>query len=162
LEIIAPFEPAHYKWSTNSGYTQGLWTLFHIITVGVVEWNRLIGEDYIDELAIKTPEASKAIRNYIEHFFACEECRTNFILGYDSCSFDRCNRLHNDAETVTEWSQLPLWLFEVHNSVNVRLLKEKGERENWTPSHQDEVDKTWPRRIDCPKVRNFASSLVYC
>lgn len=157
LEIVDKFPPPHKKWSEGCshgekgmGYTCGLWELFHIVTVGFVEWNRLITTDDWT-LVAGSEEAALTIRNYVEHFFACEVCRMNFLMEFDTCAFDRCNRLNNDAGTVAEWKELPLWLAETHNAVNVRLMKEKLEREKTTPTLQDEIDKQWPARDDCPR-----------
>lgn len=95
-------------------------------------------------------EVAVTLRNYIEHFFGCEVCRENFLHGFDTCSRDRCSRLHHHADTQSEWVQLPLWLFEVHNGVNVRLMRERAEREKWTPTHEDEIKAEWPPRDECP------------
>ena len=49
------------------------------------------------------------------------------------------------------WAQLPVWLFESHNSVNVRLLHEKYDDEKLgVPTHGDEVKVMWPSRKECP------------
>ena len=83
-------------------------------------------------------------------------CQENFLKAYDSCSFDRCNRLkpHTDDDEndsyPTDWEQLPLWLWETHNAVNVRLLHERADREGKTVTAQDEVDVRWPSRLECP------------
>jgi hypothetical protein len=73
---------------------------------------------------------------------------------YDSCAHDRCTRLGSDAkglvsEKQTSWAQLPLWLFEAHNGVNVRLVKEKAERDKRTATKQEELDALWPSKREC-------------
>jgi thiol-disulfide isomerase/thioredoxin len=156
MDIVYRFAPDKMKWSKGctqgtrgAGYTCGLWELFHIATVGVTEWNQLSLIDPI--MAIGVEEAAVTIRDYIEHFFGCEVCRMNFMAAFDSCAHDRCHRLDNNAASVEKWRELPLWLFETHNSVNLRLLHEKGEREEFTPTLQDEINKQWPARDDCPQ-----------
>ena len=137
------------QWSKGCSYTCGLWELFHIVTVGAVEWNLMIVDgDW--ELYQGVAAAAETLRNYIENFFACDVCRVNFLHAYDACRFDRCHRLHDSAETREQWMELPLWLFETHNSVNVRLMKEAAEREHRSPTHQDEIDKHWPPLEYCP------------
>ena len=49
VQVAERFPPPHNKWSDactkgvkGMGYTCGLWELFHIMTVGVVEWNLMI------------------------------------------------------------------------------------------------------------------------
>jgi hypothetical protein len=72
-------------------------------------------------MAIGVEEAAVTIRDYIENFFGCEVCRQNFMKAFDSCAHDRCTRLDNNATTMDQWRELPLWLVETHNSVNARL-----------------------------------------
>jgi thiol-disulfide isomerase/thioredoxin len=154
METVFRFAPPKMKWSKGcthgtrgAGYTCGLWNLFHIVTVGVTEWNQLSLVD--PSMAIGVEEAAVTIRNYVENFFGCEVCRMNFMAAFDSCAHDRCTRLDNNATSMSEWRELPLWLFETHNSVNIRLLHEKGEREDFAPTPQDEINKRWPARDSC-------------
>lgn len=155
--ILDQYIPAKPLWSDScskgdpdAGYTCGLWELFHAMTIGLVEHNVMNHE----LKRISTDDAAHTLRDYIKHFFGCIECRNNFLAMYDSCAHDRCKRLVNDAnglvkEKHTSWAQLPLWLFEAHNAVNVRLMKEKAERNKQTPSKQNELDVLWPSRQEC-------------
>jgi thiol oxidase len=156
IAIADRLPPPKKTWSlgcthgrTGAGYTCGLWELFHMITAGVVERNQLAVID--QSIPIGVEDAAVTIRDYVENFFGCEVCRMNFVAAFDSCAHDRCTRLDNNATTVDKWRELPLWLFETHNSVNVRLLHEKAEREGFTPTSQDDIDKEWPARDDCPQ-----------
>mmetsp|Transcript_14564 Transcript_14564/g.22772 ORF Transcript_14564/g.22772 Transcript_14564/m.22772 type:complete len:411 (+) Transcript_14564:339-1571(+) len=180
-------EDSSYSWSTvcsppakdgaAGGYTCGLWQLFHILSMGVVEWNVLVTDDY---QTISTMEVADLMRNYIDHFFGCEECRTNFLNEYDSCAFRRCERLsHNHTKSRNESRQLPLWLWETHNAINLRLYHERVEREqeeeeahggsNMTTmtrvTLEDKEDALWPHRQDCPTCWNedgtFQEDAVY-
>jgi len=128
------------------GYTCGLWELFHIMTIGLVEKNHALSKP------ISTMHAAESLNKYVEHFFACEECRHNFNAVYDSCSFDRCNRLNwNETKSgEIHWKQLPLWLWEVHNDVNTRLMKENNIRLGLPePTFEDQQIALWPSRNDC-------------
>lgn len=159
-KTIEPFKPEETDWSPSCthenglpGYTCGLWELFHIMTVGLVEWNKQGDNKWI---MIPTDTAADALRDYIANFFGCEVCQHNFLSAYEACAFDRCNRLkpqfdddEND-EFPTDWVQLPLWLWETHNAVNVRLMHERAEREGRTVTAQDEDDVRWPSRQECP------------
>lgn len=147
--------PASNKWSKSCtkgvpgmGFSCGLWDLFHIMSVGVVEWNMMLNDDQLD-LIIGTDHAAEILRNFIYHFFGCEVCRTNFLAAYDSCSLDRCNRLHSDLIGLEHWLLFPVWLHETHNAVNVRLLKEQGERNHRVPTQQELIQKEWPSRSSC-------------
>ena len=46
--------------------------------------------------------------------------------------------------------QFPLWLWETHNDVRVRLMHEKAARESRIASKEDEIAVQWPSRDDCP------------
>lgn len=135
------------KGVSGAGYTCGLWELFHIITIGVIEWN-LVSHD-----RIATEDAADAIRDYIEYFFMCNECRKNFLTMYDACQFQRCERLSSDVsdDAMGSWKQLPLWLWEVHNDVNVRLLTEERKDKGLSEATLEEVQMArWPSNRDCP------------
>merc|ERR1740139_488175 len=138
------------KWSTDctksneyAGYTCGLWELFHIMSIGVVEWNKN-GRDRISTL-----HAGDVHREFIANFFSCEVCQLHFLKMYDECSFGRCDRLTEEASSLTEWREFPLWLWEMHNDVNVRLMKEEAERTGREVTLEDEDNARWPSKESC-------------
>jgi hypothetical protein len=132
----------------GAGYTCGLWQLFHIMTIGLVERNKSVS---IGD-RISTIDAAITLRNYIEHFFACEECRRNYLEMYDSCGFDHCHLLTGSITVSNDWEQLSLWLHEVHNDVRVRTLTESLSRQGLSPPSLDEIQSVqWPPRNKCPK-----------
>eukprot|EP00571_Detonula_confervacea_P010571 CAMPEP_0172305988 /NCGR_PEP_ID=MMETSP1058-20130122/7169_1 /TAXON_ID=83371 /ORGANISM="Detonula confervacea, Strain CCMP 353" /LENGTH=462 /DNA_ID=CAMNT_0013017755 /DNA_START=241 /DNA_END=1626 /DNA_ORIENTATION=+ len=145
-----PSEPS-WAWRTctygdnKMGYTCGLWELFHIMSVGVVEYNQ-------HNPPIATRHASETLRNYIDHFFQCDVCRINFLSMYDTCAFDGCHRLStNPSLSEQEWRELPLWLWETHNDVNVRLLGERLDQNKETKPNQWESQQArWPPLFACP------------
>lgn len=92
----------------------------------------------------------QTLRSYVEHFFGCEVCRVNFLRDYDDCAFHRCERLSMEIGSLQDWKELPFWLFEVHNGVNSRLMKERAERENREPTQEELTAVQWPARNDCP------------
>ncbi|KAL3930910.1 MAG: hypothetical protein SGBAC_011557 [Bacillariaceae sp.] len=130
----------------GTGYTCGLWQLFHIVTIGAIEWNSM-SPNTSQQL---TPRhVADRIRGFVEHFFQCEECRMHFLHEYDSCSYDQCNRLTNTkVDDPSKWRELPLWLYETHNGVNARLRKERliadEEVEDTTPQ-----EVLWPPKEWC-------------
>ena len=143
---------------TGAGYTCGLWHLFHIMTIGLVEWNKAVS---IGD-RISTINAAIALRNYIEHFFACEECRRNFLQMYDSCGFDHCHLLTGSISVNYDWEQLSLWLFEVHNDIRVRTLAESFFRQGLLePTRDDKQLVRWPPISKCPECwRDDGSTLL--
>ena len=157
MEVLDQFPPASNEWSLSCthgveamGYTCGLWELFHITTVGVVEYNDQVVVDDAYSFYM-TEQVADVLRNYISNFFGCEVCRMNFLQAYDNCALDRCNRLQATVGDLSAWKQLPLWLFETHNAVNVRLMKEQAERDGHETTFQDEMNAQWPSRLECPK-----------
>ena len=155
--VLDQHPPESTSWSEacshgdpDAGYTCGLWEMFHTMTVGVVNYNMMVPE----QRRISTEEAALTLRNYIENFFGCIECRKNFLATFDSCAFDRCTRLEKDALGIAQnkqkaWVELPLWLFEVHNDVNVRLVQEKAKRENRVATKKEEAAALWPLKEEC-------------
>lgn len=139
------------------GFTCGLWETFHVATMGMVHFNK----EQVDESLLLAPEnVARVIRDFIDYFFQCSECRENFLRMYDSCGHNRCDRLKKRAklgakvaeteeQQIMEWEETSLWLFEVHNAVNVRLLREKGERENTQVTVNDVVEAHWPSYAEC-------------
>lgn len=156
IALVDQYPPKKKTWSLSCtrgipsmGYTCGLWELFHIMTIGLVEYNAMLGAE--DDYPYYRPaDGGAVIRDFVEHFFDCEVCRTHFLASYDACAYEGCKRLTSYVGEVIEWIELPMWLFEFHNGVNVRLMKERAEREGWTPTLQDEINVHWPSRKDCP------------
>lgn len=154
VKEVGHSEPV-YRWRTctygdnNMGYTCGLWSLFHIMSVGLVEYNR-----HNTRSPIPTMQASEILRNYVEHFFQCEVCRLNFLSMYDTCALDGCQRLSNQAsQNEADWRELPLWLLETHNDVNARLMKERlqNNKDKEEPPSAWEVQQSqWPSLNACP------------
>lgn len=143
------------SWSENCskgvmgvGYTCGLWELFHVVTVGIVQWN-IMAHDRISTL-----DAADILKDYIENYFTCDECRKNFVTMYESCQFQRCERLSTNVSNEEEinWKQLPLWLWETHNDVNVRLLHEERKAAGLLKAtFAEEQQARWPSKNDCYK-----------
>jgi hypothetical protein len=95
-------------------------------------------------------DSAVVLKDFVENFFGCEVCRVHFLQGFNGCAYDGCNRLIDHVGTIEDWMQLPMWLYEFHNGVNIRLMKEKAEREGRIPTPEDEIAVQWPSRKDCP------------
>ena len=158
ITILDEYSPPSQVWSLScsrgeidAGFTCGLWELFHAVTVGVVDYNRAAA---FHRNRIATEDVARSIRYFVEAFFPCEICRQNFIAMFDSCAFRRCEVLHlHISNNEIDWIQLPLWLLDTHNGVNVRLMKEKAKQENRLSriTMEDERAVSWPRLKDCPR-----------
>jgi hypothetical protein len=113
-----------------------------------VEWNALATDA---EQWLVPMEVADSLRNFIEHFFQCDDCRVHFLSEYDACGHDRCNRLVSKKEfsTISDWKQLPLWLYETHNGVNTRLRQERLD-------NKEEKDTTSRWQVQWPPVYQCA------
>ena len=171
INIVNKYQTGDISWSkscggneSGSGYTCGLWELFHVISVGLVEHNNISSSV---DLRISPLKAAGSLRNFIEHFFGCTECVEHFISMYDSCWNDWCKLLDHDLSdgANSQWRNFPLWIWDVHNNVNVRLMKENSERKQFKLSESDETSALWPSRIDCTECWNddhtYNSDAVY-
>jgi len=149
----------------DSPMTCGMWTLFHIITVGVVEYNSgLPIEDLRNYLVVEPMTVADTLRDFIQHFFLCEACSTHFVQEYKNCKYGQCHRLptpktkslklrknKSSEEYVKEWKELPLWLLETHNGVNLRLAQERKQEAKLPFSAQDQQSVLWPPVRECPQ-----------
>ena len=156
LQVIDGIKLDSTEWSLSctkgdhhKGYTCGLWSLFHVMAVGVAEYN--LKQDRNSMNQISTLDAANSLRNYILHFFGCEDCRKNFVASYDNCDFGRCERLSHEPGSDAASKELALWLWEMHNAVNVRLEREKAQREGRArPKADEQREVIFPSWKDCP------------
>ena len=150
-----------------TGYSCGMWKLLHVVTVGVAEQRgglNLIESGMLGENSrVFSPiEAADAIRDYIAEFYNCAVCKKNFVANYDDCNNNRrCDRLTEDVEeaSLADWKELPVWLWEVHNEVSIRIGQEEEKRRSTrlifkVSIFQKKVDKPqialiWPNMDQC-------------
>jgi len=150
----------HTTWSAQcskgvdgAGYLCGMWSLFHIISIGVIERHRAVlgARDQI-----LTENVALTLRNYIEHFVSCEECRHYFVEMFDSCGFNHCRRLKQPQKLPPpeSWQEFPLWLWEVHNHINVKLVEAKLKASNVVASSDELNAALWPSPEHCPQCKS--------
>uniref|UniRef100_A0AAF5Q476 Sulfhydryl oxidase n=1 Tax=Wuchereria bancrofti TaxID=6293 RepID=A0AAF5Q476_WUCBA len=101
------------------GYSCGLWTTFHALTVQAYK-NGLNDSKFVPI----TPLV--AIRNWVNNFFGCQHCREHF-LRMTTQTFRMESQVHQPEDTF-------MYLWQVHNIVNARL---RG---------QDTEDPEFPKR----------------
>ncbi|CAK9108514.1 unnamed protein product [Durusdinium trenchii] len=77
-------------------------------------------------------EAQAFVRTFVDNFLTCKECRQRFLWDYDQCNYGRCR--------FQDWRDLPLWLWRVHNAVNLHVAGK----------HESSPDRRWPMYQDCP------------
>ncbi|CAG9537260.1 unnamed protein product [Cercopithifilaria johnstoni] len=88
------------------GYTCGLWTLFHALTLQAYK-NGLNDSKFVPI----TPLI--AIRNWVNHFFGCQHCREHF-LRMTTRTFSMESKVHHPEDVF-------MYLWQAHNIVNARL-----------------------------------------
>ncbi|MCO5552899.1 hypothetical protein L7F22_006418 [Adiantum nelumboides] len=98
------------------GYSCGLWLLLHAVSVRVE-----------DSLASST---FRTICSFISSFFTCKECREHFL---EFCSSAKMK--------VSSRRQLVVWLWNVHNEVNIRVGNEEASSGTGDPKF---LKQLWP------------------
>ncbi|XP_030039866.1 sulfhydryl oxidase 1 isoform X2 [Manduca sexta] len=107
------------------GYTCGLWTLFHTLTINAAQ-----------KPGVEGPKVLKAMHGYVKHFFGCTECSEHF----------QAMAARNRIFDVKENDKAVLWLWISHNEVNLRLAGDITE----DPEHPK---IQFPSATRCPECR---------
>jgi hypothetical protein len=131
-----------------------LWQLFYIMSVGLVEYNLMIGSEdpsVLEAVSVSTVHLAETWRNFVQEFFACEECRRHLVKDYDGCGYEHGSSLSSHAHNYDQWIQMPTWWFEMHNAVNHRLVRERAAREQRTVSDEEVQQSQWPSQQVFPK-----------
>eukprot|EP00978_Attheya_sp_CCMP212_P014329 scaffold36408_cov53-Attheya_sp.AAC.2 len=142
------------------GFTCGLWDLFHMLSLGAgIPVHQIYG--WRSGYLTSPQHVGETIRNFIALFFPCDVCRWNFLDMYDNCGHRHCKRLitsmpallHDDEKITPEIAgrELALWLWEVHNAINIRLMRESAERENRIVSDEEKLAGQFPTMLLCNK-----------
>jgi len=137
------------------GFTCGLWNLFHILTIGSSKpEHELYG--FHRGYFVSSHHVAASIADFVAYFFSCDVCRTNFLRMYESCGHGHCERLKSEiAVGPSDGSdparmELALWLWEVHNSVNARLMEEAAMRQNREVTTEETMASKFPTKKLCP------------
>jgi hypothetical protein len=162
--------------------TCGTWELFHAVTVGVVEYNKLsLAEKRASHIA---PEAAATIiRDYVFQFGMDGDNDTasrHFLPMANAClakhclkppkptrsffSFDRSSAATANATSssssppvVEDWIRLPIWMSQVHTDINVLVQAEKSAYSSSgrrRATLQQHMDAAWPPHNYCPSCWN--------
>ena len=123
------------------GYSCGLWSLLHIVSVGVAERHgSVLGSSRITVL-----QSGEVVRSFIETFFiGCQSCRVLFIDLYDEHA-EKSLAL-DVAEPNDDWRSLAIWLWDIHNEITIRVKsvnRMKGNRRMALSS------SLWPSGSEC-------------
>lgn len=108
-EIMEPVRNIAPRWigcrgseEKFGGYSCGLWSLWHYLTVAQLE----VGEGESDEVL-------RAMISYVRNFFGCRECSSHFLQMVK-------NGTVIDSQ-VDNYEEAVLFLWRKHNEVNLRL-----------------------------------------
>ncbi|XP_022881976.1 sulfhydryl oxidase 2-like isoform X1 [Olea europaea var. sylvestris] len=112
------------------GFSCGLWVLLPSLSVRVDD-----GESHM---------AFTAVCDFIHSFFICEECRQHF---YDMCS--------SVSTPFKKSREFVLWLWNAHNKVNERLMKEEASLGTGDPKFPKVI---WPPKQLCPSCYRSQNS----
>lgn len=91
------------------GYTCGLWTLFHFLTVQTTSSDHNSNADPLEVL--------RGIYGFVKHFFGCSHCSQHF---QEMAQRENIWNIKSNEEAV-------LWLWSAHNQVNKRLAGDDTE-----------------------------------
>lgn len=149
----------------GGGFTCGMWKLIHTMTVGLAEYRGGMnvikaGMARSDSSYFSPEEAGDVLREYVANFLPCTDCAKHFTEKYDDCSYRRCHRLHDNAETASDadWKELAKYMWEFHNEVSIRILHEQadaarkqisGEIGPGAASRADEIRVIFPSLAQC-------------
>jgi hypothetical protein len=64
---------------SSSGYTCGLWSLFHMLALNSDSSENAAVSSSSGDCIVTDRETFEGIREFIEHFFGCEVCRDHFL-----------------------------------------------------------------------------------
>lgn len=122
------------------GYSCGLWSLLHIVSVGVAErHSSVLGSSRISVL-----QSGEVVKSFIETFFiGCQSCRVLFMDLYDEHA-EKSLALKN-AESNEDWRSLAIWFWDIHNEITIRssVKRMKGKRRMALSS------SLWPSGSEC-------------
>jgi thiol-disulfide isomerase/thioredoxin len=135
-------------------FSCGLWYLFHIVSVGVPERHKaVLGHRH----RVSTQHAAETLIGYIDNFFGwCPHCREQTLDLYKSCAFNSCRRFrvrHSDPKNRPPehtWKEFPLWLWEVHNEINKRIVIVEARTLGRKPTRSEIESSRWPPVGACP------------
>ena len=120
--------------SNEDPYSCGIWSFLHTISVGVAERHRsVVGNSE----RVSVQHAGRSIRAFIDTFYSgCDSCKRSWLELYDEAY---SSALPNQITGIDEqWKQLAIWIWEVHNEINIRRQRNKNP-----------TALLWPRREEC-------------
>uniref|UniRef100_A0A914H3W3 Sulfhydryl oxidase n=1 Tax=Globodera rostochiensis TaxID=31243 RepID=A0A914H3W3_GLORO len=131
--VTAEWEHCKGSRTIFRGFTCGLWTAFHAMTV-----QAYLGKE---QNPLKT---LKAIQGWVANFFSCSGCRRHFM-EMTTKTFPM------EASNVKKPEDVVLYLWKAHNIVNKRLYDDKQTEDPQFPKEQ------FPPTYLCPECQKSAT-----
>ena len=135
-----------------ASFSCGLWSLFHIVSVGVPERQAaVLGH----RTRVTTTHVAETLKDYITHFFPwCPQCREQFLQLYGNCAFNRCRRFKQrkgkQRPSEQTFQEFPIWLWEVHNDINEKLMAKEAHKLHKRKATAAELERSrWPPKDAC-------------
>lgn len=152
---------ADITWSTrcgaeaNGGFACGLWSLLHVLSIGVAERHTSV-VGVVERVSVIY--AGQVMRTFIDKFFVgCSACRDLWIQLYDDtcCALQGTDnvklRISEGGKTIDEWRSLAIWIWEIHNEVTVRRDQLAGKGYYHKQPRMEPASSLWPTKKECPK-----------
>lgn len=148
LKVVQRHSQQEFTWSSqctasvHGGFNCGVWSLLHILTVGVAERHSFV---LGDTESVSIISAGQVIRSFIEQLFLdCESCRDLWIELFD----ENCSGMYEIAISKERnanegkidddgWKFLALCVWKMHN--------------DYRQHNMDPPTSLWPTHTDCPK-----------
>ena len=140
------------------GFTCGLWDLLHILSIGAsVPIHRVYG--FRSGYHVAPLQVAEVMKRFISNFFACDVCRWNFVKMYERGGHRLHERLVDTMPELTDKStdtqteigkELAIWLWEVHNSINVRIMREQAIAQHRNVTKAESLAAVFPPKELCP------------
>jgi hypothetical protein len=127
------------------GYECGLWSLVHILSIGVAERHTsVVGADE----RVSVMYAGKVMRTFIDNFYTrCSACRNLWIRLYD----DSISTAPEGDGDIDDWRHLAIWIWEIHNEITVRRDQSAGKGYKGLDLRMAPSISLWPTKTECPK-----------
>lgn len=137
-EVSAEYRSCKGSKPYSRGYSCGLWTLFHSLTLSIPNIDQ--GVENPGKIVLS------GIKAFVRSYFTCSECRDHFIkMTEKSADFSRAR----------DKSQAVIWLWWAHNRVNARLAVEESEAHSGDPYFPKRLYPTIDQCRDCYKDAMF-------
>lgn len=131
---------------SRGGYSCGILSLLHILSLGVAERHTSVVGD-VDRVSVQ--HAGQVMRAFVDKFFiGCSSCSKTFTELYE----EACCSAHNknvELGVADNWKHLAFWIWSVHNTITAHRQYSAGKGYYNKYSRMASSNTLWPSRGDC-------------